>query len=344
MTDKALTTSMADDQRALALMQAVGFDKLSPAQRELALAIAGRYGLDPMLKHIVMIEGRPYITRDGLLHVAHRSEKLDGIEVTEPVIKDEYWTASASVYRKDMSRPFTYSGRYPVKGQNAKFGPEMAVKVAEVMALRRAFDVAAPVIEERWDIAVPEVVDEVPAPPASLSERVAERAATIEPEARTAVVVQRAEYVNDVAPPEALERPETPDEEASGTSVHPDAALDWEDFKALVTDDGFDMGFVRGVAKRLYPDGGRLSSLTGAQRAKLYAELLDLSKTVDEALAEQTPDVVVPEPVSDPRAVPTVTSGTVTLCGAKSTFSDAVCTMDSGHTGPHRAGTRESWA
>jgi len=97
----------ATDPRTLALLKAVGFDKLQPEQRELALAIAAKYELDTMLKHLVMIEGRPYITRDGLLHVAHRSGQLDGIETTEPEIRDGFWRASCSVYRKDMTRPFT---------------------------------------------------------------------------------------------------------------------------------------------------------------------------------------------------------------------------------------------
>jgi len=158
------------DPRELTLLRAVGLDRVSPEQRELALNIAQRYELDLMLKHLVMIDGKPYITRDGLLHVAHRSKELDGIETTDPILADGYWRASCSVYRKDMSRPFTYSGRYPEKGGNAKFAPEMAVKVAEVMALRRAFDVAAPVIEERWDINLP-AAEPVARP--SLAERAA---------------------------------------------------------------------------------------------------------------------------------------------------------------------------
>jgi len=169
--------------RELALLKAVGLDRANPEQRELALHIADRYGLDLMLKHLVLIEGRPYITRDALLHIAHRSGQLDGIETTEPEIVGEFWRASCSVYRKDMSRPFTYGGRYPTKGGNAKFAPEMAIKVAEVMALRRAFDVAAPTQEERWDIEVPPEATSDKAKPVTLAERVAEKAATVAPEA-----------------------------------------------------------------------------------------------------------------------------------------------------------------
>jgi hypothetical protein len=151
----ALTTTAKDDERKVALMRAIGLDTLAPPQRELALNIAQRYDLDLLLKHLVLIEGRAYITRDGLLHVAHRSGQLDGIEVTEPSLDPDglMWRATARVYRKDMGHPFVYSGRYPAKGPktNERFAPEMATKVAEVMALRRAFDVAMPTQYERWD-------------------------------------------------------------------------------------------------------------------------------------------------------------------------------------------------
>ena len=67
-----------------ALIKAIGFDKVPAEQRQLAMHIAERYGLDLMLRHIVMVDGKPYITRDGLLHVAHRSGVFDGIEVSDP--------------------------------------------------------------------------------------------------------------------------------------------------------------------------------------------------------------------------------------------------------------------
>jgi hypothetical protein len=167
--------AVADDRtRKLALLKAIGLDRLAPEQRELAISIANKYELDLLLKHLVMIEGRAYITRDGLLHIAHRSGQLDGIVTTEPVLDGDYWRASCSVYRKDMSHAFTYGGRYPAKGGNQKFAPEMAVKVSEVMALRRAFDVSVPTAEERWDVDVPD-----PAPKPTLAERVEQRRAEV---------------------------------------------------------------------------------------------------------------------------------------------------------------------
>src|SRR5512137_1235913 len=157
------TTQTTDEKRGVALLKAVGLDKVAPEQRELALNIADRYGLDLLLKHLVLIEGRAYITRDGLIHIAHRSGVFDGIEVTPAEKSDGYWRSTCSVWRKDMTRPFTYHGRYPASGGNAKYAEEMAVKVAEVAALRRAFDVSAPTVEERWE----EV--EVPAAPKASS-------------------------------------------------------------------------------------------------------------------------------------------------------------------------------
>lgn len=172
------TTQGTDEKRQVALLKAIGLDRAAPEQREIALAIATRYDLDLLLKHLVLIDGRPYITRDGLLHIAHRSGVLDGIETTVPEVVGEEWRVLCSVYRKDMSRPFTYAGRYPTKGGNAKFAPEMATKVAESMALRRAFDISAPTQDERWDLDVPPAPPE-PAP--SLAERAAAKAAEVAP-------------------------------------------------------------------------------------------------------------------------------------------------------------------
>ena len=160
----------------LALLKAVGLDRAAPEQRQLAIAIAERYGLDLMLKHLVLIEGRPYVTRDALLHIAHRSGQFDGIETTTPEIVGDEWRATATVWRKDMTHPFVYGGRYPTKGGNQKFAPEMCLKVAESMALRRAFDVSAPVMEERWDTELPA---EPPAPRPTLAERAADKAAAV---------------------------------------------------------------------------------------------------------------------------------------------------------------------
>lgn len=180
-TDDAELTER-NRRRKAAILRAVGLDKVPEEQRELALAIAQRYDLDLMLKHLVLIEGRPFITRDALLWVAHRSGQFDGMQLTlAPEIRDfpelgKCWYSETTVWRKDMAHPFTLPGRYPVNGQNKRFGPEMCIKVSESMALRRAFNVSAATVEEQWEsVAVSE-----PEAPKSLSEKVAERAEAIQ--------------------------------------------------------------------------------------------------------------------------------------------------------------------
>lgn len=123
--------------------------------------VCNRYGFDPLLKHVVLIGNKSgkntYVTRDGLLHLAHQSHQLDGIVVVDEGDNDKEWWAVVEVFRKDMSHPFRYKGRYSKSGSNKTYGPEMAVKCAEVMALRRAFDVSLPTVEEQWDTVVDKV-------------------------------------------------------------------------------------------------------------------------------------------------------------------------------------------
>ncbi len=158
MTGTALAERNIDQ---LAVLNAIGIDPRDPSAQAVLL-ICQRYELDPLLKHVVLIQKRPYITRDGLLHVAHRSEQLDGIEVLEQGETEGHFVAKVAVYRKDMGHPFAYVGRYPKGGSNKGYGPEMAVKCAEVMALRRAFDVALAAREEMWDDPVAEPTEPEP--------------------------------------------------------------------------------------------------------------------------------------------------------------------------------------
>ncbi|AHF08617.1 recombinase RecT [Desulfitobacterium metallireducens] len=132
----------------------------------LALALCQKYGFDPLLKHLVLLATKDrdettgqgqkhynaYVTRDGLLHVAHTSGMLDGLETIQG--KDDLgeW-AEAVVYRKDMSRPFRYRvylSEYvrEAKGVWKTHPQAMLTKTAEVFALRRAFDVALTPFEE----------------------------------------------------------------------------------------------------------------------------------------------------------------------------------------------------
>lgn len=148
MSDNLDTIQQDIDQTAV--LRHLRLNPKDPSTQALLLTCR-RYGLDPLLKHAVLIQGRLYVTRDGLLHVAHRTRQLDGIEVLDQGETQSHHTAKVAVYRKDMGHPFTYVGRYPKAGSNKTYGPEMAVKCAEVMALRRAFDVSIAAREEMWE-------------------------------------------------------------------------------------------------------------------------------------------------------------------------------------------------
>lgn len=134
-----------------AILKAFNINPRDPKAQALVLACE-KYGLDPLLKHAVLISGNLYVTRDGLLHVAHQTDRLDGIVVEDESETADEWRAKVTVWVKGQTHGYTYTGRYPKSGQQKKYGPEMAIKVAEVMALRRAFGVTGiPTVEEQWD-------------------------------------------------------------------------------------------------------------------------------------------------------------------------------------------------
>jgi len=341
MTAPVAVSTVPEDQLQQALLSAVGFDKLSPAQRELALAIARAYGLDPMLRHLVIVEGKPYITRDGLLHVAHKSGVFDGIEVDQPELDADgkYWRTWATVYRKDMSRAFRYPGRYPATGGNARYNEEMCIKGAEVMTLRRAFDVAAPVIEERWDLEEPEAQPEsVP-----LQDRIAAKAALLEERtddtpaqesaAQTSETAPQAEgapvAVTEASEPSVITTPtETPapdGEEAPGPTL--------AEFGALIRD--VDQGTIRTIARGLFPELRKFTDLTPAQLQQILDRLAAdrMAEAREEAAAADESTEAAEAKPDDVR-----------LCGAASPYGDGeTCKMNTGHHGPHSDGAKVSW-
>lgn len=151
MSTDLTVAATAFDKTDRQIVQYLGLDPNRPADRA-AVAVCNAYGFDPVLKHVVVIpKGGVYVTRDGLLHVAHRSGQLDGIVVEQfPTLENGEWVAVVSVYRKDMRHPFKFPGRYPANGGNRQYAQEMALKAAESHALRRAFDITGlPTMDER---------------------------------------------------------------------------------------------------------------------------------------------------------------------------------------------------
>lgn len=361
----ALTTTQqeADRLRKQAILRAVGLDVVPPEQRELALAIANRYDLDLMLKHLVLIDGRPYITRDALLWVAHRSGHFDGIHSTEPSIKEfpglgQCWYSEVTVWRDDMTHPFTYGGRYPTGGQNRKYGPEMAIKVAECMALRRAFNVSAATVEERqWEQDENAVMAEQPQPQ-TLAEVVQQR-------------VQAVAAPTDVAP-EAPQRPTTPVKAPDPVATPPKPAQPVVAPHSPAKDFVSDMNALAGAEpttppeatpEPLFPD---LPAVEGefteeapppepsftqkmeAAGAPAKPPRTRATKAPAEVTpAEHKPPVIPPQqilpampaPATEPEEAP------ITQCPAMSPFTEnARCRLHAGHKGAHRSSPNESWA
>ena len=157
------------------VLRYLGLDPADIGTRALVL-LASRYGLDPLLGQVAVIRTvagrRVYVTRDGLLAVAHRTGRLDGIVVEEErrSSTDDGWTARVSVYVKGCAHPFTYGAQCKDTEAQAKAGngPEMALARAERRALRRAFSVPAGNVppaeygEEDLDVIADDVV-EIPA-------------------------------------------------------------------------------------------------------------------------------------------------------------------------------------
>lgn len=146
-----------------AVLKSLNLNPRDPKVQALVL-MCQQYSLDPVLKHAQIINGDVYVTHKGLLHVAHESKRLNGIVlVDEGETRDEWW-ARVSVYVKGMEHPFTYKGRYSKGSSNKKFGPEMAITRAECLALRRAFDISAPVQEEQDWVSAPAAESNGPTP------------------------------------------------------------------------------------------------------------------------------------------------------------------------------------
>ena len=140
-----------DRQRQLAIEQTLKYLGLETGsvQAQALVLVCKRYDLDPLLGHIDIIKTkngpRIYVSRDGMIEVAHRSGVFDGITVDEERRNSDNdgWTAYVSVWRKDMAHPFRYGAQCQDSEPQAKDGngPAMALARAERRALRRAFNI-----------------------------------------------------------------------------------------------------------------------------------------------------------------------------------------------------------
>jgi phage recombination protein Bet len=123
----------------------------SDAEFKLLLYTASKYDLDPLVKQIWCVKygDKPaaiYTSRDGFLHLAHKSGQFDGMETAAVRDGGKLVGAKCSVWRKDFNRPFvvevSLSEYNTNQNQWSKMPETMIKKVAESQCLRRAFDIS----------------------------------------------------------------------------------------------------------------------------------------------------------------------------------------------------------
>lgn len=173
-------TSKHFDAQQTELIRSISAVDASAQEFKKLMYLAEEYGLDPVKKEIIFIKGRdPLTTRDGMLKIANRDPQFDGIggdAVYEGDIltKDENEAihitygpdhlafnhaklkgAFANVYRKDRSKATSVfvSMRDYVKKNNIweQYPNAMILKVAESMALKRAFSLSGLTSKEEVD-------------------------------------------------------------------------------------------------------------------------------------------------------------------------------------------------
>jgi phage recombination protein Bet len=134
------------------------------AELQMFMHLASRYNLDPFAKEIWFIKYKNgdspsiFTSRDGYLKIAHASGVFDGMEsFTIDDDKGNPIKAICKVFRKDMSRPFHAEIKVSEYRQNSptwsKYPSAMAIKVAEVFALKRAFSISGLVTREEMPTA-----------------------------------------------------------------------------------------------------------------------------------------------------------------------------------------------
>src|ERR1044071_8862818 len=159
LRERRYAMSMVPVDQQLNVLKAIGLDPRAPLTQAL-VAVCNRYGLDPILKQAYIIRDQVYISHAGLLHVAHVSGDLDGIEV-EVTEEGDRFTATAKIYRKSMSRPFVYTDTCFKNENKVPDQRNRAITRAERNALRRAFDV----IDTQDDYEEPRVRMSAESPP-----------------------------------------------------------------------------------------------------------------------------------------------------------------------------------
>jgi hypothetical protein len=137
---------------------------LTKTDKKMLAEAAISYGFDPLMGEISVYQGRPFISIDGRYRKAQETGLLDGVE-TRPATKQERedWQIPegdyffrAEIYVKNTGHPFIGWGRVRKSEMTGGKGykpvetnpQRMAEKRAEAQALRKAFHIPLPSIED----------------------------------------------------------------------------------------------------------------------------------------------------------------------------------------------------
>ncbi len=149
------------DEAKIALIKAKVAGNCTQTEFELLMYMAKKYNLDPLLRQIWAVKfgdspAQIYAGRDGFLEIAHRSGHFDGMKSwVDYDEKNKPVKAHCVVYRNDMNHPFESEVLFSEYTTNKNLWltkpSVMIVKVAESVALRKAFSVSGLYSPEELD-------------------------------------------------------------------------------------------------------------------------------------------------------------------------------------------------
>ena len=163
MESKSLMT--LDEKGMLQRIEMARFpQELTLPEKKVLAQIAMTYGFDPLMGEVTIYQGKPFVSIDGRYRKAQETGKLDGVE-SRPATKQERddWQIPdgdyffrADAYVIGASHSFVGWGRvYKTETIGGKgFKPveknpqRMAEKRAEAQALRKAFHIPLPSVED----------------------------------------------------------------------------------------------------------------------------------------------------------------------------------------------------
>jgi hypothetical protein len=146
----------------------LGLTPGQPAAQALIL-VCQRYDLDPLLGHIELFEGKPYVHYAGYLHIANSHREYEGAECVREWETETHFWATVRVHRSDRKFYAERTGKSrkvkPKKGGGTyvdEFADAKAFAQAHRRALRLAFNVDHPEpAEDHGEQPAPEPVVEV---------------------------------------------------------------------------------------------------------------------------------------------------------------------------------------